>query len=293
MNSKQNPFSVYDFLGYFTPGALFVYGVLSIYAHMVPTVKMTNILSFEQAEIYIPFILVSYTLGHFLSYCSSLFIEKYSIWTAGYPSRYLLDHDKDDYFCKDKMSRFAVALLLLPVSLPDFILHKVIGFRRKYARPLDKLLIDILNVKIFTFIENETGFDFEKMFSEGKDKKLYPYKGGDFFNHIYHYTVENAPNHLPKMQNYVALYGFLRAVTFLFVIAFWAILLSHPYDLKEAIFYLPILGTITFSFIFYLAFVKFYRRFSLESLMALAAVYEVKKKVDPEVYRQQSSTVGK
>ena len=30
MESKQNPFSFYDFLGYFTPGAIFLYGLAFI-----------------------------------------------------------------------------------------------------------------------------------------------------------------------------------------------------------------------------------------------------------------------
>lgn len=30
---KQNPFSLYDFLGYFTPGAIFLYGCMAAISH--------------------------------------------------------------------------------------------------------------------------------------------------------------------------------------------------------------------------------------------------------------------
>lgn len=36
MELNQNPFSLYDFLGYFIPGAIFIYGAIAIYAHSQP-----------------------------------------------------------------------------------------------------------------------------------------------------------------------------------------------------------------------------------------------------------------
>lgn len=33
INTKQNPFSIYDFLGYLTPGAVFIYGYVLVRAH--------------------------------------------------------------------------------------------------------------------------------------------------------------------------------------------------------------------------------------------------------------------
>ena len=53
MNIKQNPFSFYDFLGYFTPGAIFLYGVLLITGHVSGSnifVYAEKYLSFKNAE---------------------------------------------------------------------------------------------------------------------------------------------------------------------------------------------------------------------------------------------------
>ena len=74
MDLKQNPFSLYDFLGYFTPGALFLYGLMAAYAHAQPLItvlgNITATLSFKTPEVYIPFILVAYATGS-LSFLSS------------------------------------------------------------------------------------------------------------------------------------------------------------------------------------------------------------------------------
>lgn len=60
---KQNPFSLYDFLGYFTPGAIFLYGCMAAIGHshfeksFVEYVKQYQ--SLDKPEFYIPFIGVS------------------------------------------------------------------------------------------------------------------------------------------------------------------------------------------------------------------------------------------
>lgn len=103
----------------------------------------------------------------------------------------------------------------------------------------------------------------------------------DFFRFIYHYTVENAPNHFPKMQNYVAIYGFLRTITFILVLFFLALVIHvgyFPLSVKTLVW---LAFTVAITFSFYLAFVKFYRRFSLEVLMALAAIHDVSRPTNP------------
>ena len=58
MDIKQNPFSLYDFLGYFTPGAIFLYGAFAVVGHVMPdktpTSYITEILSFDKkSEMYV------------------------------------------------------------------------------------------------------------------------------------------------------------------------------------------------------------------------------------------------
>lgn len=277
MDIKQNPFSFYDFLGYLTPGALFLYGCMAGYAHISQLNAFDFIgtnLSFDKAEIYIPFILLAYASGHILSFISSVVIERYSIWSVGYPSKYLLGIKAKSYFNVENHTilrtiiRLAVAILLAPISLLDWLLGHCIGFRDLYAKPLDKLLIKILSIKIIALMQEHGGLP-----RPPEDTTV---SGSDFFRYVYHYTVEQAPNHFPKMQNYVALYGFLRTLTFLSIILFWGMVLhalDGQFSLREAS--LMISATSIFSYVLYMAFVKFYRRFSLEALMALAATYKL------------------
>ncbi|MCK5640753.1 MAG: hypothetical protein KAJ19_08145, partial [Gammaproteobacteria bacterium] len=225
MNTKQNPFSLYDFLGYFTPGAIVLYGILLILGHI--DVNSTSIgyvnkyLSFDKAEIYVPFILFAYIVGHFLSFISSVTIEKYSIWAHGYPSNYLLGIVNHGYYHAIKshnirvVIRFVIWVLLAPISFSDYIFGKIVGVRDLYTKPLDPLLRNVLRKRIGALIKDHANIQANK--EHGKTRNV------DFFRYVYHFAVENSPNHLPKMQNYVALYGFLRTITLISLLLFWSI----------------------------------------------------------------------
>lgn len=94
MNFRPNPFSLYDFPGYFTPAALSAYALFLLEPHVASTMGLTFAggasLTFEHIQLYVPFVLFASVLGHLLSYLSSEIVEKYSIWSLGYPSKYLL-----------------------------------------------------------------------------------------------------------------------------------------------------------------------------------------------------------
>lgn len=291
MESKQNPFSIYDFLGYFTPGAIFLYGCIGIFAHLQPNIStvdfLTQNLSLDKVEVYIPFILCSYAVGHILSYLSSIIIERYSIWTIGYPSKYMMGYPNKSYFDVGKthktlriIIRTLVAILILPISILDWILGDCAKYRDLYAKPLDTLLINIIRAKMVTLLKEHSGL---KTPPDG-----YVISDTDYFRFIYHYVVENAEHHLPKMQNYVAMYGFLRTLTFISIIFFWGgvfHILKNEFTLLISFWYL--LTASLLSFVLYMAFIKFYRRFSLEAFMALTAIYTVKDKLDPEIWNKK------
>lgn len=272
---KQNPFSLYDFLGYFTPGAIFIYSALLIHAHSTNqqmTRAVTELLSFDRAEIYIPFILFAYTLGHLLSFVSSITVERYSIWAHGYPSKYLLGVVHPGYFSTDShpllrgILRACVGAILLPVSALDWVLGKLLKMRDLYTKSLDGLLISLIDKQVVRVVKHQTRVD------SSDDGSAVDH---DFFRFVYHYAVEHAPNHLPKMQNYVALFGFLRTITLLAVIFFW-FTLWHAFTTPSPIHYLLLAISAISAFLFYMAFVKFYRRFSLEALMAVTANFQAK-----------------
>ncbi|EFB7591541.1 hypothetical protein E4J78_20195, partial [Escherichia coli] len=79
-----------------------------------------------------------------------------------------------------------------------------------------------------------------------------------------------------KIQNYVALYGFCRNICLVFVITFWISFLTLIYRAIEggAVSYISISTLLSFFFVyvFYVGFVKFYRRYTLEVLMAFAVL---------------------
>ncbi|MFZ3153301.1 hypothetical protein [Pseudomonas sp.] len=279
MELKQNPFSFYDFLGYFTPGALFLYSCLAAYQHAqsqsASLESIANSIGLEKAEAYVPFVLLAYTFGHILSFISSVTIERYSLWAMGYPSKYLLGVKGSGYFSfsSNKNLRLAIRLLvfviILPVSLMDFFIGKFLGLRELYAKPLDAMLANLIKDKIYALMKSKGGLKAPEKHGKASDT--------DFFHYAYHYAVEHAPNHLPKMQNYVALYGFLRTLTLLSILFFWA-MVWHAIEQRTP----PLTASATLlllsmlCYLLFMAFVKFYRRFSLEALMAASVVYQEK-----------------
>lgn len=267
MELKQNPFSLYDFLGYLIPGLLFVFGILVLSNHLAlpssPLSEQLQSINDLTTSSYIPIILIAYVSGHFLSYCSSMTIERYSEWTLGFPSKFLLSDESKGYFDIGGKSwihyivRFAMFLVLLPISMPELILGKWLSLRTSYAKRLEENLSTLINKRLSALINN-TG-NYSSSTNDG------------FFRYFYHYAVENSKAHLPKMQNYVALFGFLRTLTLLSVALFWVVFYKAfcIYGFNTHILTLLILLSVV-SFIFYLSFVKFYRRFSLEVFMAVS-----------------------
>lgn len=219
--------------------------------------------------------LASYAIGHLLSFISSVLVEKYSEWVTGYPSKYLMGYPPEAYFSGNKFIRFMVAAFLAPVSITELFLNIVLNYRKTYAKSLDRLLIKIIKAKMQRLLEEKSGLT--KLPGDAKAHNT------DFFRFAYHFAVENASNHYPKMQNYVAIYGFLRTMTLISVAFFWGAIwhiFTDTFRLWEAL--LTLIAICLLSFTFYMAFVKFWRRFSLEALMAIAATFEVPKKVNPD-----------
>lgn len=268
MNIKQNPFSFYDFLGYFTPGAMLLYLVAyfskSVWPEAPTLHELAERAGLEKAEAYVPFVLFAYAIGHIISFTSSVTIERYSLWAMGYPSKYLLGVPRSGYFHTDKhlllrsAIRSLVFVLILPISAMDLVFGRVLGMRELYAKPLDELLINLIRKKVWRLLTTQGEIDPSEHGQAGDH---------DFFRFAYHHSVENAPNHLPKMQNYVALFGFLRNVSLLSVFGFW---LASFAVIKGFLPWQVLLALALVSYLCFMAFVKFYRRFCLEALMATA-----------------------
>lgn len=271
MNTEQNPFSLFDFLGYFFPGAglilslnLILNGKISEYLEFI---KGTDI------DIFISLILISYIAGHILSFCSSLTIEKYGIWRYGYPSYFLLHkRNKIKYFkkrdkCVYSMENLKRAVIggtfLLPISIIDLSSRFLLNNELFYVRPInDKRVRNHIKRKFCFAIKEINGQ--KNIDTDTKDSYIL----------IQHYTLEYSTVHVKKLHKYVAIYGFNRAFSFIFIVLFWILLfyyfLAEETTVNTNILLYASLTCMLTGYIFFIAYMKFFRRCTLEAFMFLA-----------------------
>ncbi len=270
---KQNPFSLYDFLGYFVPGALVLY-LYFIIEQFKKSNKFVLLDALENAnnpniESILPFVIISYVLGHFLSYISSITIEQYANWKYDYPSKYLLAlparhfwnglHSFHCYFW-----RIVLIIFLAPMVVFDFVVGQILGFKKFYHKKLDSNLAKLITIKLKTLVRKLEPNE-QNIFDVGNGKNQ------DFHRIIYHYVYENSKCHQSKLNNYVALYGFLRTLTLVMIILFWYIILHTSFFSNFnwiSVILITVLAAVIY--VFFMGFMKFYRRFTLEGLMVLA-----------------------
>lgn len=289
---NQNPFSIYDFLGYFIPGALMIYIILFLLKinDFNNLDQFTTILNNDrtfQLDNFLFFIIISYSTGHLISFISSITIERYANWKYDYPSKYLMNLNKNFKFWSGTKRiiiwKFILIVILFPVTLFDFILGEMLCFKIFYTKNADNYIIETVKSKGVILL-NQLGAPITT--------KLREY---DFHRIFSHYVYENSKNHQSKLSNYVALFGFLRALSLISVFFSWLLF----YKLYEKVFlcenyteyftktkylirYFFIIS-IT-SYVFFMAFMKFYRRYTLETLMLIVIDKDL---VDLEKKREQ------
>jgi len=272
MRTIQNPFSIYDFLGYLVPGIILAIGVIvtSSFDQISPDLQtfLKKAFSGISIELYLPALIICYLAGHLVSYLSSITVERYSVWTIGYPSAYMLKRKPESYFhSEDKgiiriitiAKRLFIAIFLLPIVTLDLLLGILLRFRKQQAKVLDDHLIATVEASIKPIID--------VVIDKANTNQQH-----DFFRIVYHYVLEKCSNHVPKMQNYVALYGFLRTTCLIFVVFSWILLYNAIRSGTFVRFTFPIVLVSLTSYILYLDFNKFYRKFSLEVFMAASAI---------------------
>lgn len=272
---KQNPFSFYDFLGYMIPGAVFLYlaafifgreQIFSVFSIASTTANSNQLISF------IPAVICAYLLGHVLAIGSSAVIEAFTNISNGYPSEFLFDVKAKSYFSakkkRDNFGRLILWLIIFPISFLKLILKswlRISMFNQAKSLPAP-LRDDVFNKCILvlkTHIEvSGNEFDIER----GID--------GDYLRLLYHFVFENSERHAGKLQNYVALYGLTRNVSFVFILVFWASAVSmYIGDIAFNPLLLIVLSSLSYAF--YIGFIKFYRRYSLEAIMAISVFQKV------------------
>lgn len=292
---EKNPFSIYDFLGYVFPGSIML--MVIIFAHFLHTHEL--LLDLYSSELFIKvllrdfswddslfFILCAYVLGHVVAYASSLTVEPYSVWSYGFPSKFMLRNNPEkNYFSVKKSEKkkkkvmiviykLLVAVLVLPISIHDLLFGRLLHLNTYYVKGLDNRLKKGIYRKVKS-LYRLLGLSGMQSVGDIKNNHL------DYHRVVYHYVYEKHEAHRTKMDNYVALYGFMRALTFIFVLVFWGSLIAIAINYKNEYFsyrnsIIWVLVITFLSFFFFMGFMKFYRRFTLESLMCLVTDSDLK-----------------
>lgn len=269
----KNPFSFYDFLGYLFPGlvcVIFLKMIASINgAITIDSIFNHGLVSSFSWKDTVQYTVLAYVAGHLVSYFSSLTIEPYLIWSYGYPSVFLMKetYDKKFYEINHNVGSFGtycwktlVCILIFPICLASLFFGRLLHFKYYVLKPLDSYLRDNINKKIDSFLSAL--------------KLSQRNRNADVHRIIMHYNYEHYTNHVRKYDNYIALYGFLRSLSLLcssiFVFLFIAELKTLDFHATidwKAVFILTTLFCVTY--LYYLGFIKFYRRYTLENLMSI------------------------
>jgi len=250
MNRASWPtLTIYDFLGYFIPGALGVYLLLSLQSGSLGLSGGLPNLSWQAGLL---FFLVAYVGGHLLSLLSALLIETYAVDIYGYPSTYLF---RDAAPPKGlRASSLIVRLAILPIVLPSWLVGSVCGLSAKLVRRCDETVSVRIQAKIKSFLE------------------VQELDGVEFFHLVAHWVREHAPGHASVLQAHVARKGFLRTLSLLFAIGVWAGLGMFIRSGQPNFLILSVLCLVA-GYLAFLAYLKQERRFSLETLMAFTVAY--------------------
>lgn len=311
---RQNPFSLYDFIGYLIPGAIFIF-LLLIFdveestqgndkSEICTICNFLKNLAFscEQSALHAItslffFFVVAYVLGQIISILSNFIIEE-SLFCRhhNYFSYILLDKGNSEKIIRWIRFNFYDFLLLyvfiwewffgilsffsFPCSKSKCCCSCYIYKKIRFIDPLDEMRAD-------TF--KKTCNDIVKGFYKIKEKnnsQLFFLKGeniggekNNFFDLVYHYVVERATHHLYKIQNYVALYGFMRNLSMAFCLLFWITVIALIYNffnnLNFKYYHLMWWSLILYSFFGFVTMIgihKYKRRFTIEVFQAASAL---------------------
>ncbi len=290
---NKNPFSIYDFMGYLFPGVVVLLLCL-VLVQLDFDIARLDLLKYSLRPLFSgkfyfekSFILLvfCYIIGHVVAYISSVTIEFASNKIFGYPSGYLLSDERKDwktiflnYFSTEGNSsnrflgwikrimkwilKIVLFIFIFPILFSIYTIGYFFDINGFVCRPLDPYLTQSIISKEY-LLAKKLGIKTPDVNEEC-----------DYHRIIMHYVYLNVPNSQRKTDNYIALYGFLRSVCLLCSISFILVLgmsiktidTSLPVDTRIISI---LLFLYSLSYITFLGFQKFYRRYTLENFMAL------------------------
>lgn len=286
----KNPFSIYDFLGYLFPGVIFVLMIIDVF-YGKNIFSINSLIGTEKGvalslEVYFLFVIISYVMGHVVAYVSSLLVEGFANRVFGYPSRYLLEKEdlsfkgmwkkyfdtsvtttgnkkkKKLIFWAKKILKGIVFIIMLPITFSVFTIGFLFEINTFITRQLDDYLIKAI-------IKKTNGLAKELKISDGDLPK-----NADTHRFVMHYAYINVKECQPKVNNYIALYGFLRCMSLLSCLIFDFLVIKGVTTINihadvDCHLIIKIVSSFIVSYILFLGFVKFYRRNTLEDYMSV------------------------
>ncbi len=287
MEPKAPQFSAYDFLGYLLPGLVliammdcsWIYHSKKVVVTFEFIVERYSALTWQNT---IPLALLGYFLGHLVSFVSSLVVEEHARLMHGRPESFIVRENKPAYFncgkwgrghrvviCAVFVMRAITMLFMLPLTWIELLFTRLVPISRRYSFPITRLLKRCLIAAEDRLLE-----DMGVRTATGKPPGRHAdevHWGLGFERLALHYALETAPAHLFTLRNYVVLYGFLRAMTFILLLTSWMI---AGHMLVQAMIWQSLLFLLLAGVAIapcYGAFLKFWTRYHKEALMAFLA----------------------
>jgi hypothetical protein len=282
---KSLPFATYDLAVYLPGGAILL--VLAQYTLETilgtPAFAPVNHFGSDLVNTVILGVLwlsASYLAGHLGAYLSSICVEKFvhtalsyasNIWikkeeytAAGvsgeqFTKNFLTEKTKEAIQKnKNRPTSIALFIFLLPIWLPLYFHHRLKPVSFYDPKLPDGLLGDVRSEfsSISRTVKVEEGTRWEKM--------------------VEHHVANNCPLAYQRMYNYLVIYGALRLLCFIMILAAWIIIVKSALALfdpqgwifsarRASLFFALSAG----AYFAMLAFAKFNRRFFEECILAL------------------------
>jgi hypothetical protein len=167
---------------------------------------------------------------------------------------------------KQNFWRFLLIVIILLCVVSDYLLGQFLDFRNLYQKPLDPFLRSAVIIRLVALLKK-----LNLVTEDGLN--ISDFQNHDLHRIITHYTSKQ---HQCRMMNYIALYGFLRnfSLIFVFISWYWLYQLVWVQGLNIGQYFstnklLILILLMTVSYVTFIAFIKFYRRYTLEGFMLL------------------------
>lgn len=185
----------------------------------VEAYRQLHILSKENTFIgAVLFVVFAYISGHIVSYLSSVTIELFYTWCYGYPTDYLFADCgtirlkpviPEKIVVSHIFWRLVICISIFPVVIAHYVFERLFNMHRFISKPLPAEAQKVIFKRTNQYFK-AMGFRDELFPDEDK----LPKKDIDAHRFVMHYVYEHCHEHIVKFDNYVALYGFLRSLSF-------------------------------------------------------------------------------